>query len=171
MTKRIGRPTAESIAAQCTLAWLENAGLTQAEITGIMWGTYLVDALQHCRTHAELRFLYASGLIHGTLSVPSKVTGTTVIAEHDIADTRLSNSVWGNGKRFYQFSRGKLQTKLHDNRFTIDLEELGYVAFLDSEIPVEVQVQLAARGRVDNTEGWIVDTITKYEEDAMWLNG
>ena len=135
-----------------------------------MWGTYLVDALRHCRTHAELRFLYTSGLMHGSLSIQSKITGTTAVAEHDIADTRLSNSVWGNGKRFYWFNKGKLPKELYDNRFTVDLEDAGYVAFLDdSEIPIEIQVQLAARGMVDNTEGWVVDMITEYKKDAVWL--
>lgn len=131
-------PTKEQVQAEY-IAQLENGSkeIDERFVQRKLWAAYLVTAMRNARTHAELLDLLRTATLGGYMGTRDPFSAETPRMAYDVADTRLANTFWTDGTTIVQFYQGKLAPNLNDPRFSIDLEQLGYVAVHRGEIPLE----------------------------------
>jgi hypothetical protein len=136
--------------------------VTESWVARRMWAAYLVAAMRKARTHAELLDLLRTSTLRGMGNAFDMFTGERPREAYGRADERLANTFWTDGRVIYQTAGGKLAPNLNDDRLSIDLEQVGFIAFDGGELQQWQIDFVERRGKADNTEGWLAQKVMQY---------
>jgi hypothetical protein len=139
-----------------------NEDVTETWVARRLWAGYLVNAMRKARTFAELLDLHRTGTMRGMMAAFDMFSGETPRQAAELANERLNNTFWTDGKKIYQVAEGKLAPNLEDARLAPDLEQAGFIAFDRGELK-PYQVSGVERTGMDiNIEGWLAGQVIAY---------
>lgn len=157
-------PTKQQIQAEHVEQLKRDPATTYEWVARRMWAAYLVNAMRKARTFAELLDLLRLSTLRGMGNAFDMFSGERPREAYAIADERLNNTYWTDGRVIYEVANGKLAPNLEDDRLAIDLEQLGFIAFDGGELRSWQTSFIHRTGKCDNTEGWLAQIVTNYHE-------